>query len=94
MTKCKIPSRDQSLVLSPDADQNHPNETGDRILRVSSPLLVVLELAKHERGNTRNQQSCIIVISKPLQVRDEGVGIPGDGSKDVFGDGGWRQSIF
>ena len=42
-----------------------------------TPLLVVLKLAKHEGGNTRNQQSCIIIISKALEVRDEGVGIPG-----------------
>jgi|SRR5579859_842989 len=49
---------------------------------------------KHERRNTRNQQIYIIVISKPLKVRDEGVGIPGDGSEDVFGDGGWCQSVL
>lgn len=94
MTKCKIPSHDQSIVVLPHVDQNHPDETGDRIRLVSSPLRGVLELAKHERGNTRNQQGCIIIIRESLKVRDEGIGIPGDGSEDVFGDGRWCQSIF
>lgn len=31
--------------------------------------------------------------SKPLKVRDGGVGIPGDGSEDVFGDGGWKKCV-
>src|SRR5208282_1115620 len=58
------------------------------------PLTSYYNQVKHERGKTRNQQSCIIVISKSLKVRDEGVRIPGDGSEDIFGDGGWCQSVF